>query len=185
MVDGGTHNLHLSRGKVPLEIGVIVKGIPEAPLHKGKEGERAFPVAVVGQFHPLHLALISHRNHVKHFGFQLVHFPANPCISHPMPALIAVQFGFDRLPPGRPNLPVLVDIKILAPIIHRYIVVPVAGDPAQACILVKAVASCRIGDNGEKFLTTQVVDPGIGGAGLVITYSLFWSSKCPNFISLI
>ena len=64
------------------------------------------------------------------------------------------------------------------------VVVAVAGQTAHPGVPVKAVTARRVGNQTEEVLAAKVVDPGRGVCGVVMTYSLFWSSKYPNFIML-
>jgi hypothetical protein len=83
-----------------------------------------------------------------------------------MSAFIGIQFGFDRFPSRGPYLPVLIDIKILSSIIHRYVIVPVSGKSSQSCIFIETISSGCIGNDGKELFATQVVDPWIWSSGI-------------------
>ena len=74
--------------------------------------------------------------------------------------MIKVKFGFDRLPAGIPDRLSITNVNMIAFAVQRGVIVSVSGDPAQPGILIKAVTARGIGQEREKVLISQVVDPG-------------------------
>src|SRR5690554_5796439 len=79
-----------------------------------------------------------------------------------MAALIEGQFFLHGLETRSPAISAVINVKITATVIQRHIVVPIACEPPQACILIESIAAGSIGDQAEKFLRAQVVDPWVG-----------------------
>ena len=82
-----------------------------------------------------------------------------------MPAFVAVKVRLRRLPSGIPDTVPILDINVLAVSVQRHVIVPVAGDPQELCVLIKGITAACIGDQGEKVRVSQIVDPGEGSLG--------------------
>ena len=63
-----------------------------------------------------------------------------------MATLVAVECGLAGLPGGRPYVAAFIDVEVASPVVHRHVVVAVAGDAAELGVLVKGIASGGIGD---------------------------------------
>ena len=59
MIDGTFHHFHLAGGKVALEIGAVVHGIPQAELHIAEHVQRAGGSGLVFQRQPVDLTGIA------------------------------------------------------------------------------------------------------------------------------
>jgi hypothetical protein len=81
-----------------------------------------------------------------------------------MATFIAVEFSLAGLPARTPYGVAIVYIEILSPLIHGYIIVPVAGDAAELSIFVKGIPTPGIGYQAEEVFVAQVIDPGPGSA---------------------
>ena len=95
-----------------------------------------------------------------------------------MAAGVGVKLGLDRLPGGVPDHGILAgfvaEVESEAFLVQGVVVVAVARDAAQPCVLVEGIASGGVGDQGEEVLASQVVDPGKGGpGGLDHVFSVF------------
>ena len=78
-----------------------------------------------------------------------------------MAAAVKVQRLLGGLPAGVPDRSVRhADVYMEAVGIQRAAVVAVAGNAPQAGVLIEAVASRRIGYQGEEVFAAQIVDPG-------------------------
>ena len=85
-------------------------------------------------------------------------------VAHAVAARIVLQGVARRLPGRGPELSrfVIPQIHIAPAEIHGHIVVPVAGEPAQAGVAIKRIAPGRVGNDSKISLATQVVDPWKG-----------------------
>ena len=77
-----------------------------------------------------------------------------------MSALISVQFGLGRLPPCIPDGVSILNIYVLSVSVVRNVIIAIARDPQESCILIKRISSACIGDKGEEVLVPEIVDPG-------------------------
>ncbi len=57
------------------------------------------------------------------------------------------------------HLSVLNYIKVSAAIVHRHIIVAIAGDAAELSVFIERIAAGRIRDQREEILVAQIVDP--------------------------
>src|SRR5690625_7040802 len=87
-------------------------------------------------------------------------------VPHAGRASAPIHLRLYGLPAGAPNIPAIVNVKVLTAIIHRHIVVAVAGQATEFGVLVKGVTTCGIGHQAEKVLIARVVNPGIRGFGI-------------------
>ena len=77
-----------------------------------------------------------------------------------MTALIEVEWRLTGFPTRVPHGIAILDVEITPAVVHRHVVVAIAGDTAELSVLVEAVATGGIRDEGEKILIAQIVDPG-------------------------
>ena len=82
-----------------------------------------------------------------------------------MSALITVQFGLGRLPSGIPDGVFILNIYVLSVSVVRNVIIAIARDPQEPCILIKRISSACIGDKGEEVLVPEIVDPGERSSG--------------------
>ena len=152
--------LHFARGKIPLEVLLVIVRIPQAPFHIWKylNFPGAFPL--VGQAKAHDLAGILQGNEGQKVAGKTVLSAFKYGIAHAVAAFIGVQLCFGRLPAGIPDgVPVLY-IDIFAVAVIGLVVIAVSGDPEELRILIKGIASAGIGNQAEKISVSQVVDPG-------------------------
>ncbi|MPM49898.1 hypothetical protein SDC9_96632 [bioreactor metagenome] len=76
-----------------------------------------------------------------------------------MAAGVLVQRGLGGLPARVPNRFAVFNVKITAPLVQRAVVVPVACQPQQAGVTVKAVPTGGARHQAEKILTAQIINP--------------------------
>ena len=167
VVDGAALHLYFAGGKVALEVGAVVHGIPQAKLHIAEYIQRFRGGCPVRQGQPVDLAGIApgdkqllHRRNAVFLAFQ-------DGVAQAMAAGIGIQLRFGGLPARVPDGAAILDIDAMPILIQGGVIVTVAGEPAQPGIPVKAVAAAGIGHQTEKILTAQIVDPGQGRAGRI------------------
>ena len=166
VVEGLRLDFHLSGGEIPLEVGAVVHGIPEAEFYIGKQFEMPRPVPLVlnRQFQQ-HTPVFPGDQHGLFQG-KAVFCSRDHRVAQAVAAAVEIQGRLGGLPAGIPNTALLrADIHMEAVGIQGAAVVAVAGDPPQSGILIEAVASRRIGHQGEEVLAAQIVDPGQGRGG--------------------
>ena len=161
VIDHAVLHLHLAGGEVALEVQHIVLRVPQAELHEAGQDHVLRGVGFIGQGNLVHFGVKAHGHEALLGGLQAVLFAGDDGIAHAVTAGILVQFGLNRLPSGVPDRAVVVNIEITAAVVHRHVVVPVAGDPAKARIPVEAIASGSVADDTEELLAAEIIDPGI------------------------
>ncbi len=128
VVNGIIFDFHLTGIKIPLEVGAILLGIPQAELQKTPQ-HKFFPLgAVIGKFDLLHLPVKIKGDKIENMGPQTVLFSADGGIAQPVPAFVTVQIGFYGLPSRRPDRSVIIDIEIFSARVHRNIIIAITGD---------------------------------------------------------
>ena len=80
-----------------------------------------------------------------------------------MTALVEVEGCLTRFPTRVPYGIAILDVEIASTIVHRYVVVTIAGDTTELRILVEAITAGGVRDQREEILVAQVVDPGPRG----------------------
>ena len=63
------------------------------------------------------------------------------CISEAVPALVGIKRGLHRLPARIPHAVSILYIVVMSAAVHRAVVIAVACESHQLCILIEAVAS--------------------------------------------
>ena len=167
MIDGTFHHFHLAGGKVALEIGAVVHGIPQAELHIAEHVQRAGGSGLVFQRQPVNLTGIAPGHKKFLSGRNAVFLALQDRVAQTVAAGVTVQFRLGGLPARVPDGAAIVDVDAVAVHVQRGIVVAVAGQPPQPGIPVKAVTAAGVGHQTEKVLAAQIVDPGQGSAGRV------------------
>ena len=160
MIDRRTLNLHFTRREITLEILHIGGGIPETPLLEREEFQRLGLCRLVLQRELLHLGPLLQRYEEEHAGLYAVFLARDAGVAHAVTALIEVEGCLAGLPAWVPDGVAVLDIEVSSAIVHRYIVVAIAGDTTELGILVEAVAAGGIRDEREEILIAQIVDPG-------------------------
>ena len=162
VVDNGTVDFHFAGGKIALEVGHIIQGIPQTPFHKGEEFDGFVLLTGIGETYSLDFSLELQRDKKQNFRFQIITPAGDAGVGKSMTAFIKIQILFNRFPARRPDIAAIVDVKILAAVIQWHVVVTVAGDPAQTGVFKKAVAAGCVGDDGKKIVIAEEVNPGVG-----------------------
>ena len=160
MIDRRTLNLHFTRREITLEILHIRCGIPETPLLEREEFQALGLCRLVLQRELLHLGPLLQWYEEEHAGLYAVFLTRDAGVAHAVTALIEVERRLARLPAWVPDGVAVLDIEVSSAIVHRYIVVAIAGDTTELGILVEAVAASGIRDEREEILIAQIVDPG-------------------------
>ena len=165
MVNRRAFDFHASGREVSLEVGAVVLCIPEAPFREGEELECFGRITFVGQNELLDFAVIILRNEEGCFRLQSVLLTGNYGIAHTVAALIEIERSLDRRPAGVPDGAVVGNIEISAAHINRDIIIAIAGNTAQTCVLIEMIAARGIGNQRKESLCTEVVDPRIRSLG--------------------
>ncbi len=108
----------------------------------------------------MYLAIISNGNKSTHLRLYPIFLSGKNTISHAMPAGILVQLRFRRLPPRIPDSTPIVNIIIMPPCIIRHIIITIPGQPQKPGIFIKTIPPACIGNQREKILAPQIIDPG-------------------------
>ena len=158
--------LHLAGVQVPLEVGGVVHGVPQAPLHRRGEPEGFLPVRLVFQHRPLDLAGLPDGHEEGQLDGQAVPGGLKDGVAHAVTAAVAVQRGVGGMEGGAPQAAVrLLDVEETSAHVRRNAVVAVAQQALELGVPVEAVAARGVADEGKELLAAQVVDPGQGGGG--------------------
>ena len=82
-----------------------------------------------------------------------------------MTALIAVERCTGRSECRTPDSPCIIYVEHPAAFINGDVVIAISGDTTQLGIAIETVTSGSVGDQSEKSVTSEVVDPGERGLG--------------------
>ena len=163
MINGAALYLYFTGGEVALEVGAVVHSIPQAELHIAEHIQRAGGGRLIFQSQAVDLTGVAPGDEDFLRGSNAVFLALKNGVAQAVAAGVVIQRRLGGLPAGVPDSAAIVDIDAVAVHILRGVVVAVAGDAAEPGIPVKAVAARRVGDQAEKVLTAQVVDPGQRG----------------------
>ena len=159
MINGAALYLYFTGGEVALEVGAVVHSIPQAKLHIAEHIQRAGGGRLIFQSQAVDLTGVAPGDEDFLRGSNAVFLALKNGVAQAVAAGVVIQRRLGGLPAGVPDSAAIVDIDAVAVHIQRGVVVAVAGDAAEPGIPVKAVAARRVGDQAEKVLTAQVVDP--------------------------
>ena len=146
MIDCRTLNLHFTRREVTLEIFHIGSGIPEAPLLEREEFQRLGLCRLVLQCQLLHLAPFLEGYEEENAGLYAILAASDARVAHAVTALVEVEWRLAGLPSWIPYRVAVLDVEVTASIVHRHIVVAIAGDATELGVLVEAVAASGVRD---------------------------------------
>ena len=162
VVDDPRLHLHLAGGKVALEVGAVVHGVPQAELHIAEHVKLPGAVAAVGQGQAVQLAGVALGDEQLLPGGHTVLFALHNGVAQTVAAAVTVQRGLGGLPTRVPHGVAVLDVDAVTVHVQRRVIVAVAGQAAHPGIPVKAVTARRVGDQTEEVLAAKVVDPGQG-----------------------
>ena len=146
VIDRRTLNLHFTRREITLEILHIGGGIPETPLLEREEFQRLGLCRLVLQRELLHLGPLLQRYEKEYSGLDTILTTRDAGVAHTMTALVEVERRLTGLPTWVPNGISILDVEVAPAIVHRYVVVAIAGDATELGILVEAVAASGVTD---------------------------------------
>ena len=141
VINRRTLDLHLASREVTLEILHIGSRIPETPLLEREELQLFGLLRLVGEGEFLHLAPFLQRYEEEYRSLDTVLPTCDASVAHSMTALVEVEWGLTGFPSRIPYSITVFDIKVSAAIVHRYIVVTIAGDATELGIFVEAVTA--------------------------------------------
>jgi len=162
VINGLRFQLNLADREVPLEVGAVVHGIPQAELHIAEQIQLLDNSAAVAHCHPVQLTGIPLGDEQLLPGGHAVLFALQNGVAQTVAAAVTVQRGLGGLPARVPYGFAILDVDPVAVHVQRGIVVAVAGQAAHPGVPVKAVTARCVGDQTEEVLTAKVVDPGQG-----------------------
>ena len=160
VIDPAAADLHLSCGEIALEIGRVILRVPQAELHVAEDIENLFAVTFIGESQPVDLTGRVHRHENFLLCSQPVLLRCDHRVSEAVAAAVLIQFCLNRLPAGIPHGIPFFYIEIVPAAVHGAVVVAVSRQTQELCVLIKAVAARRVGDQAEKILSSQIIDPG-------------------------
>ena len=146
VIDGATFNLYFSCREVTLEVFHVSSSIPQAPLFEREDLQLFGFVALVGKCQFLNFSKGVQWNEEEYTGFNAVLTASDASVAHAVSALVEIQWRLARLPSRIPDVSVVVNVEVASTIIHRYVVVAIAGDTSEFGVLVERIASSSIGD---------------------------------------
>ena len=161
--DGRAFDLYFAGVEVSLEVGGVILCIPQTPLDEGEQLDGLCLAALVLQNQALDLAVVVLRYEESHFSRDVVLLAGDYGIAHAVTAGVSIQISLYRRPARRPYGLAVLDVEVTAAHVNRYVVVTVTGDSAETGILVEVIAAGGVGDQGEKLLCSEVIDPRIRG----------------------
>ena len=159
MIDSTFHHFYLAGGKVALEIGAVVHGIPQAKLHIAEHVQCAGGSGLVFQRQPVDLTGIAPGHKQLLSGRNAVFFALQDRVAQTVAAGVTVQFRLGRLPARVPDGIAVLDVVVASVLIERRIVITVTGQTQKFCVLVEAVSAAGIGNQRKEVLRSQIVDP--------------------------
>ena len=162
VINSAADDLYFANAEIALEVGHIIISVPQAELHKREELHVFFSLAAVAQHHAVHFAIAAQRHKRSLLDCQPVFLRRNDRIAHAMTALIVIQICLDGHPAGRPDRAVVVQIEIASAGIGGNVIVAVTGQAEHTCVLIEAVTAGSVGEQGEKLLASQIVNPRVG-----------------------
>ena len=188
VVNCAAFDLNFARVEVSLEVCGVVVCVPETPFEEAEQLYFLKSICLIGYCNLLNLAVKILGNKECYLSFNALGFALYNGVAHTVTAFVAVKFGLYGRPAGVPHMTAVIDIEITSAHVHGNIVVAIAGNAAKSCVLVEAVAACRVGNQREEALSSEVVDPRIGSAGrsndvfliCVIKIAKFHIDTCPS-----
>jgi len=160
MIDRRSFDFHFTRREVTLEVLHVGSSIPETPLLEREELQLLHFGRLVLQCELLYLSPLLQGHKEEYRGLDTVLTTCDTGVAHAMTALVEVEWRLARFPTWIPHGIAILDVEITPAVVHRHVVVAIAGDTAELGILVEAVATSGVRDEGEKILVAQIVDPG-------------------------
>ena len=130
VVDGAALHLYFAGGKVALEVGAVVHGIPQAKLHIAEHIQRFGGGCPVCQGQPVDLAGIAPRDKQLLHRRNAVFLAFQDGVAQAMAAGIGIQLCFGGLPARVPDGAAILDIDAMPILIQGGVIVTVAGEPA-------------------------------------------------------
>ena len=158
-------DLDLAGGQIPLEVLLVVIRVPQAPFHIREYLDLSGFAGLVGDPEQHQLTGIVQGNHIQQACFNPVLLSGKAAVAHAVAAFIAVQLCLGGLPAGVPDIVSIFNIDVFAVGVIWLVIIAVTCDPQQACVLIEGITAAGIGDQAEKVLVSQIIDPGKRGPG--------------------
>ncbi|MNO32640.1 hypothetical protein D3C76_226370 [compost metagenome] len=174
VINHGILDFNFAGAEVTLEVGHIILGIPETEFGKREQLYGFLGGTGVFNHQTMHFGIVAHRYKSKLIHRNAVPFACDGSIAQTMAALVEIEVALNRHPARSPEITVVIQVVVASACIQGNIVIPVTGKSSHPGIPVKGVAAGSIGDQAEKLLVAEVVDPWVRRFGSV-DYILFAS----------
>ena len=159
VIDGRSVDLNLTGGEVTLEVSHIIHSIPQTELYIRKYREFFWSITLVCKRQFVDLTTASDRYESGQFCLQLIPGAAERRITHSMMAFVGIQIGLCWHPSRIPDGVILLNIVVMSIAVIRNIVVTITCQTKKLRIFIETVTSACIGNQREKILGSQIVDP--------------------------
>ena len=103
VIDGPVRYLHLAGGEIPLEVGGVVHGVPQAEFHVGEDGDFLGSISFVLHRQPQQQAVVPLGHQHLLGGGNGAQFPLNGGVAQAVAAGVAGKLGLGGLPAGVPD----------------------------------------------------------------------------------
>ena len=150
VVNRAAFHFHFPNAVVALEVGHIVKSIPQAEFHKREQFDFFRSSAFVFQHNPMDFTSVMQRDKGRLRDRQVVFFRSNDRIAHAVAAFIGIQICFDRHPTGIPYGITVFYIEVTATLIVWNVVVAVTCQAQQLCIFIETVPATGVGNQRKE-----------------------------------
>ena len=162
VIDRGTVDLNFSGAVVALEVRHVIHRVPQAEFHIREEGYAARGSVLVGHADLQDLTVVADRDKCSDLGRDLILFSVEDGVTDSVTGLIIVERCLGRLPSRIPDRIAVLNIEVMAVAVLRRVVVAESCKTEKLGVFIEAVPAAGVRS---------------GVFGVVITYSLFWSSK--------
>ena len=165
MIDGAIDDFDLSGAKIALIVGHVIVRVPHAKLEVRKELDALARRSCVVDRDAMHLGGVARRNEIGLLHPDAVPLAGNRRVSESVPRHSKKSSSrFTGMYVRRPTVAAVVDVEAAASshVRGRVPVVAISREPAQASVTIEAIASGLMGNDAEKILAPEIVDPGIG-----------------------
>ncbi len=98
VVDRRALHLHFGQRQIPLEVGHIIQGVPEAKLDQGEQLHGSLPLASVLQCELVDLRVYAQGNEEQYLRRKIILASVYKAVAQTMAALVLVQLRPDRFP---------------------------------------------------------------------------------------
>ena len=138
------HHFDLTGREIALEIGLIIRGIPQTEFYEAEQVQMLFLRPVIGQDHAVDLAGVADRNKGLQLCCYLVLAASDNRIAQAVTAGPGIKLRLCRLPAGIPDGVSVLYVIVASSVVQRAVVVAVSGDAKKLCIFIKGISACCV-----------------------------------------